>query len=260
MAAVFDMYSAYYDLLYRDKDYPAEAEHIHQLIQRYRPGAQSILELGSGTGRHARLLAEKGYRVHGIERSPTMLAQARRHAAESACADRLTFEQRDIRAPGAAGRYDVVISLFHVISYLTETPDIQTVFAAVSRHLQGRGIFIFDCWYAPAVLSQGPEVRVKRMEDEQYRLVRVAEPVRLPRENKVIVNYDMFIERKADHHIQHFTEEHPMRYFSEPELAPLLAAAGQEIVACEADLGLGTPPSAEHWGLTVVAQPRTDSK
>ena len=260
MTAVFDMYSAYYDLLYRDKDYPAEAEHIHKLIQRYRPGAQTILELGSGTGRHARLLAEKGYRVHGIERSPTMLAQARQHAAKSACADRLTFEQRDIREPGAGGRFDVVISLFHVISYLTATPALQAVFAAVSGHLQGQGIFIFDCWYGPAVLTEGPEVRVKRMEDDRYRLVRVAEPVMLPRENKVIVNYDMFIERKSDGQILHFTEDHPMRYFSEPELAQLLTGAGQEIVACEADLGLGIPPSAKHWGLTVVAKPRVGAK
>ena len=56
--AVFDAYAAYYDLLYKDKDYAGETEYVHRLIQRFNPGAKSILELGSGTGKHARLLAE----------------------------------------------------------------------------------------------------------------------------------------------------------------------------------------------------------
>jgi hypothetical protein len=52
------------------------------------------LELGFGTGRHGRLLAAKGFRVHGIERSADMghwqipLWRQRRQSAASdaACA------------------------------------------------------------------------------------------------------------------------------------------------------------------------------
>ncbi len=73
--SVFDEYARYYDLLYRDKDYQAEADYVAGLIQRFNPKAQSILELGSGTGIHAALLAEKGFTVHGIERNAEMLAQ-----------------------------------------------------------------------------------------------------------------------------------------------------------------------------------------
>jgi SAM-dependent methyltransferase len=253
MTAVFDMYSAYYDLLYRDKNYQAEAEHIHRLIQRHRPGAGTILELGSGTGRHARLLAEMGYRVHGIERSASMLETARAHAAESACREQLSFEQKDIRNLGESGRFDVVISLFHVVSYLTSNRDLQAVFASVAKNLQPEGIFLFDCWYGPAVLHQVPDVRVKRVENDAYRLVRIAEPSMLRRENVVKVNYDMFIEQKSDGRILHFSEVHPMRYFFEPELELLLAGAGQKIVFRGADLGTDLSPSEEHWGLTVVS-------
>ena len=65
--SVFDEYARYYDRLYRDKDYQAEADYVAGLIQRFNPNAHSILELGSGTGIHAALLAEKGFTVHGSD-------------------------------------------------------------------------------------------------------------------------------------------------------------------------------------------------
>ena len=51
---VFADYARYYDLLYRDKDYAAEAEYIACLVRKFHPSARSIIiELGSGTGIHA---------------------------------------------------------------------------------------------------------------------------------------------------------------------------------------------------------------
>ncbi len=73
-APVFADYARYYALLYRDKDYVAEADYVAGLVKKYHPDAQSILELGFGTGIHASLLAEKGFTVYGIERSPETLA------------------------------------------------------------------------------------------------------------------------------------------------------------------------------------------
>jgi hypothetical protein len=37
--SVFAAYSRYYDLLYRDKDYAAEARYVHELVQRHHPAA-----------------------------------------------------------------------------------------------------------------------------------------------------------------------------------------------------------------------------
>ena len=55
--SVFKDYSNYYDLLYSDKDYEAEADYIDHLIQKNNPGAKTILNLGCGTGKHDFLLA-----------------------------------------------------------------------------------------------------------------------------------------------------------------------------------------------------------
>jgi hypothetical protein len=59
------------------------------------------------------------------------------------------------------------------------------------------GVFVFDCWYGPAVLSCRPEVRVKRCENSQLKVFRVAEPTMYPERNIVDVNYTAWVEQKS---------------------------------------------------------------
>jgi SAM-dependent methyltransferase len=142
--AVFADYARYYDLLYRDKDYAAEAEYVAGLIRKFHPSAGSILELGSGTGIHASLLAEKGFTVHGIERSPEMLARSQALAENRAAGDdRLTFTTGDIRDVRLNKRFEAVIALFHVISYQTTNEDVTAAFETARQHLNPGGVFIF---------------------------------------------------------------------------------------------------------------------
>lgn len=76
-----DKYAAYYDLIYSDKDYEAECNFVEEIFQEYSPHSiATILELGCGTGGHAIPLAQKGYRVSGIDISEAMIARARRKA------------------------------------------------------------------------------------------------------------------------------------------------------------------------------------
>ena len=163
--SVFADYSRYYDLLYRDKDYLSEANYVAGLIHRFNSTAQSILELGSGTGIHASLLAENGFTVHGIERSPEMLAQTLALTEKNVVSghELLAFSQGDIRDIRLNRRFDAVISLFHVISYQTANDDVFSTFQTAREHLNPGGIFIFDIWYGPAVLTDRPAVRIKRM-------------------------------------------------------------------------------------------------
>ena len=56
---VFEEYSKYYDLLYQDKDYEGEVEYIIDLIEKYAPKTASVLELGCGTGKHAKFITTK---------------------------------------------------------------------------------------------------------------------------------------------------------------------------------------------------------
>ncbi|MFO8077945.1 MAG: class I SAM-dependent methyltransferase [Thermoplasmatota archaeon] len=60
-------------------------KHVHQrivqLMKKY--GCQSIVDLGSGTGAQARILAKNGFSVTGIDASSQMIAVARKKSSDS---------------------------------------------------------------------------------------------------------------------------------------------------------------------------------
>lgn len=220
MSGVFDAYGRYYDLLYADKDYAGEAAYLAARIQELAPQARTILELGCGTGAHAEHLVRMGYSVHGIDMSDTMLERAQERSARLPAdfRDRLDFSRGNVRDVRKAQAYDIVVSLFHVMSYQETNAEVEAVFRTAAAHLHSGGLFLFDFWYGPAVLTQRPEVKVKRLEDDDVRIVRIAEPVVHQDRNVVDVNYSMIVERKANGTMQWLNERHRMRYFFLPEL------------------------------------------
>src|SRR5262245_2078143 len=95
-ATPFDRYAHFYDLLYRDKDYAAEARFVHQRLAAAGAGGGHLLELGSGSGRHAIELARLGWSVTGYDRSPGMVGAAnRRVERDRDAASRVLFSIGD---------------------------------------------------------------------------------------------------------------------------------------------------------------------
>lgn len=243
-APVFDAYSRYYDLLYRDKDYAAEVEYINSLLNRYDITGRELLEFGSGTGKHGRLLAELGYRVTGIERSSEMVEHAK-------VTEGFSCKRGDICTVQLGRTFDAVLSLFHVVSYQVSNEALRAVFVRAAEHLKPSGLFVFDVWYSPAVYAQRPEVRVKRMIDSAVEITRIAEPAFFPNENRIDVMYTVFTRDLATEAYQTFTETHPMRHFSLPELDLLAGLSGFERLTAEAFL-TGDEPGEETWGVCLV--------
>jgi len=253
-AKVFSDYARYYDLLYKDKDYAAEADYVAGLIRKFHPTVKSILELGSGTGIHASLLAERGFSVHGIERSPGMFSRSLALIRNmSAGNGRLAFSQGDIREVRLNKRFDAVIALFHVISYQTTNEDVTAAFKTAREHLNPDGVFIFDVWYGPAVLTERPAVRIKRMADEQTEITRLAEPTLYPNENRVDVNYHVFVRARATRAVAELKETHAMRYFFKPEIERIAADAGFQCLHAEEWLS-GRAIGSDTWGICFVLQ------
>ena len=253
---VFDAYANYYDLLYRDKDYAAEAEYVATHIRRQAPGAKRILELGCGTGAHAAYLVRVGFDVHGVDLSDTMLvrAEARKATLPAAEAKSLTFAAGDVRTVQTGVTYDVVISLFHVMNYQTTNADLEAAFKTAVTHLTSGGLFLFDFWYGPAVLTQKPEVRIKRLADDHIKVTRIAEPVMYVNENLVDVNYTVFIEEKDTGKVEQLHETHRIRYFFLPEIEKILTGCGFHLLKSYTWM-TDCPLDYEHWAGFVIATP-----
>jgi len=242
--SVFNAYSRYYDLLYRDKDYVGEADYIQTLLNRLGVANGDLLELGSGTGKHGCLLANLGYRVHGIERSLEMVAQA-------TSVNGFTCEQGDICTIQLGRTFDAVLSLFHVISYQITNANLNAVFTKANEHLKPGGLFIFDFWYSPAVYFQKPSVKLKRMSDDQMEIIRLAEPVIYSNQNRVDVNYTIFARNLVNQSVEVINEIHPMRHFSLPEIDLLAVKNGFEFIGSEEFL-TSKPAKEDTWGVCVI--------
>lgn len=118
---------------------------LHE-IELFLPEGRSldILDVGTGTGFFAVLLAQQGHRVEGIDLTPAMLEEARTLAKQR----NLDITFREMDAQNLAypdGTFDVVIS-----RNLTWTlPDPQRAYASWFRVLKPGGLLLnFDAnWY-----------------------------------------------------------------------------------------------------------------
>ncbi len=224
----FKNYSTYYDLLYQDKNYQLEAQYLLKIIQHFHPKAKQILELGSGTGKHALFFCENGFTVNGIERSEGMVKQSTERKING-----FNVKQGDISTTRLNTKFDIALSLFHVISYLTDDEALENTFKLTFDHLNPGGVFIFDTWYKPAVLHQQPEERKKMLEDESIEIERLAKPTLQVEKDMVVVQYDIAIKDKQTKQFSSFTEIHPVRYFNENDIQKLAFKSGFVLLKSE---------------------------
>ena len=257
MSDNFSHYSRYYDLLYADKDYASEVHYVRTLIDEFATlPVSTLLELGCGTGIHACALAAQGLSVLGVDLSAEMLAGARARAVvQGFDVGRLSFDQGDVRSFRVARKFDVVTSLFHVLSYQTTEADLQAMMQTSASHLDGGGLFVFDFWYGPAVLWQRPAVRAKRLSNREVEVTRIAEPVIHDQINAVDVNYSVFVKDLASNQTHEIKETHRVRYLFLPEIDRLLDANGFDRLQAEEWLTRKSP-SLDSWGVCVVARKR----
>ena len=129
-----NIYSQYYDLLYRDKNYSGEVDYIIKLIKENSNEAKTLLDMGSGTGKHAELFCNNGYIVHGIDLSEDMLKIAKNRIKDKE--DKLSFSHSKIQELDLNKKFDVVVSLFNVMCYQNSNKELIKAFEVAKNHLK----------------------------------------------------------------------------------------------------------------------------
>ena len=246
----FKSFATYYDLLYQDKDYSFEAEYISKLLEKYAPKAKNILNMGCGSGAHDFELAKKNYVIDGIDLSENMIARAEKKRMNSPLKNQLTFSTGDIRHFANEKKYDAVISLFHVFSYLTSNEDLLLAAQAANKALDEEGILIFDCWFGPTILTEKPSIKIKRIQEKEIEMTRIAEPSMDFNTNTVRVDYTIFAKENgvAQNPI---TESHLLRYWFTPELEFILKQAGFKMLDYFAWM-TEQKPDTNSWGAVFI--------
>ncbi len=235
----FKDYALFYNLFYTNKAYDAESQFVFDVLFEYESFLSdsrlnpTVLDLGCGTGEHAFALSKHGVKVHGIDLSEHMIAMAKERLSstphlENTCFP--VFQTGDARSLRLKCTFDAVISLFHVISYQTSEEDFLAVLETAGSHLMSGGLFLFDFWHGPGVLTDLPEKRERFVENDEVRVLRKACPELIVDKNIVDVNYEIIVSRKAENSQKLINETHRMRYWFIPELRYLAESSGFRVL------------------------------
>lgn len=236
----------YYDLIYEDKDYEKEVDFLEEIFaDTYKP--RRILEIGCGTGNYTRILLERGYEVTALDISEDMLKVAREKCA-------CEFIDGDIRDISINNKFDGCIAMFAVLGYITENSGMIKALSNVHKHLKPEGIFIFDVWNGLAVMRILPERRVKEVENNKVKLIRVAVPNLKSFEHICEVNYKLIIVSKESNIYDEINERHVVRFYFPQEIKHYLEDTGFEVLNLCPFLDLNGKVDENIWNMCVIAR------
>jgi SAM-dependent methyltransferase len=104
------------------------------------PG-DSVLDLACGSGRHAIRMAQRGYRVTGVDFNPRYLELAAAEAGRAGVT--VEWVARDMRALDFTARFDRVYSFFTSFGYYSDEEN-EEVLERIARALRPGGCLLLD--------------------------------------------------------------------------------------------------------------------
>lgn len=133
--ADYDKFAPYYDAAMGDRGDVVGL--LSEIITQYNPSANSLLELGCGTGS---ILAgfDGKFSLTGLDNSANMLQIAQRKLPDA------KLQHATIAGFELHQTYDVCICVFDTINHLASFDDWQKLFHSAKIHLRTNGLFIFD--------------------------------------------------------------------------------------------------------------------
>jgi hypothetical protein len=143
--------------------------------------------------------------------------------------------------------------MFAVMSYMTRNDDFQMTLKTARQHLHSGGLFIFDAWHGPGVLTDPPIDRMKIYPKGKARILRFNHSVVDIVRQVVEVNYKLLV-LEGEKLISEEDETHTMRFFFPQEIIFHLQSTGFEaLLLCPFK-----EPERElnkcDWNISVVAK------
>jgi ubiquinone/menaquinone biosynthesis C-methylase UbiE len=114
------------------------------------PEGGDLLDVPCGFGRHSVPLARAGYRVVGVDRSQTLLDEARRRTGHERWPKLVVADYRQL--PFADGSFEAALNLFTSLGYLGDEEDAR-VLAEIGRVLGPEGRLVIETMHRDRLVS-----------------------------------------------------------------------------------------------------------
>ena len=126
-------FAKYYDKFYKNKNYVKETEFLMNFINQ----DDKIIDIGCGTGIHASLLQQKGFKIDGLDLNKEMLDIAKTRVNS-------TLYLQNILDLNINKKYNVIISMFAVLNHLKDTQELEKALINLKNILTDEGKIIID--------------------------------------------------------------------------------------------------------------------
>jgi 2-polyprenyl-3-methyl-5-hydroxy-6-metoxy-1,4-benzoquinol methylase len=228
------------DLTRREVDFLAEALSLR--------GAETILDLACGGGRHSLELARRGLTVVGLDAVAPVLAHARARAAEEDLS--VEFVQGDMRTLAYAGRFDVVLLMNSSLGFFDDETN-AAVLVGCAQALAPGGRLLLQCINPYQVASYLRDFRQGWYQVGAGYVLREAHFD--PREAALRIAY-RYLDPAQGLEVAHPGDR--IRLYGFPELRALLRAAGLRPLSAFGDASLPPVPFDEpsQWQVVVAVK------
>lgn len=252
--SIFCKYAAFYDDYYKNKNYLEEVKYILNLANKYginKPG--SVLDIGCGTGRHLIHIAKMGIDVVGFDKSEEMIKIAKAKIKKE------NTNNAKVKVADASNyrdncKYDLVISMFTVMGFITDNNALLAAIKTARAHLNENGLFIFDCWFGPAVMNILPSTRINQFEMDGTNVIRIVEPINIDPIREVVKTKNTIIQTKNKSLINHVVEFHEIRFFFVQELDLFFKQSNFKLTAAYPFMDPSRPPMIKDWNISIIAK------
>ncbi len=241
MSDGYELLASHYDTLQQSVDYPAWAQFILLLDQRYsqRAGAGDgcegrplLLDLGCGTGTFALEMEQHGYDVIGIDDSAAMLQAAREKAQDSGSA--ALFLQQDISRFELYGTVDLATCLLDTLNHLVRPEAVRRVFRLLANYLNPGALFIADV----GTLRHFAQTRGNRTIIQDHENLTLVWQNHYRPQSQISRASLTWFARTVDDFYERFDEEVVERYYDHTFLLKAAQSAGLEFIARTGELTL----------------------
>jgi SAM-dependent methyltransferase len=218
----FTEIARHYDDLMASVPYSYWVEYIEDILKVLDYHPRTILDAACGTGNVSEILAERGFEVTGVDIAPGMIDVARSKTGTNGDVE---YQVGDLAEMDLGRQFDLAISLFDSLNYITDPERLQMAIRRVAAHLVPGGIFIFDV-NSEYALAHG-FFNQSNLGSRQYpKYVWSSAYDRATR----ICTVTMVFEVLEGKETRQFTEVHVQRGHGVEELRSMIYKAGLEVV------------------------------
>lgn len=218
----YTSFAQVYDLFMDNVPYEQWGAYLNKLFKEYGIEDGLLLDLGCGTGKLTRAMADYGYDMIGVDYSYEMLDIAKSQSEEA-----ILYLLQDMREFELYGTVRGIYSACDCMNYILEEDELREVFALANNYLDPGGIFVFDIntpYKYQELLAENTFAETR--EEGSFIWENFYD------EEEEINEYDLTLYiREEDGRFQRFEETHFQKCYEIATIKRLLQDAGLEFVA-----------------------------